>query len=683
MPTTAPNNLWRSTISTGTPNHLITETSAYLLQHAYNPVQWYPWGDEAFALAREQDKPVFVSIGYSTCHWCHVMAHESFENTEIADYLNEHFVSVKVDREERPDVDAFCMEVCQATTGHGGWPLTVVMDAERRPFFTGTYFPPRTTPRRLGLLDILRRIRDVWVSNRDAISTSAATIVEAVQKGAEADVSSAVPANVMLRVADHLRGSYDEEFAGFGSAPKFPSPHRLLLLFLVAARTRDAELIVLVANTLRAMRAGGIYDQVGYGFHRYSTDRQWHVPHFEKMLYDQAMLMMAYTEAWKATKDEVMRRTVLELAEYIATEMTAADGSFYSAQDADSEGEEGKFYVYTAAELESVSAELSPRHRLGLLLGVRADGNFSHEATGDATGTNILHVHPDALERLLADPLWEDIRERLVHLRKRRIPPRTDTKILPDWNGLMIAALARAARTFHQAHLGLMAERAYRNIAPRAPFLDDHAMLGLAALELYETTGTGAYLAHAVRMAKHIRTTFADERGVLRMVSGAVQDVPVHPRLGYDGAYPSGNSIAALLMIRLGAMLHDKELTSTGQSYVEHYGQYLENHGSNYCMLLYAWDLAEQGMVHVVIGGPSASTLAIEAMAEIGEHHLPWWAVVHQPRDEETHALFRDAAYPFHTMKESAIHICTAEACELPIVSMSDLLRRLERESTP
>ncbi|MDZ4746062.1 MAG: thioredoxin domain-containing protein, partial [bacterium] len=361
------------------PNLLIHEQSPYLLQHAYNPVAWEPWSDVAFARAAAEDKPVFVSIGYAACHWCHVMERESFENAEVAKFLNINFVSIKVDREERPDVDALCMDVCQTMTGHGGWPLTIFMDAERRPFMAGTYFPRETTQGRLGFLDLLRRIHDVWTTDRDRATTASTEIMKSLQESATIDFSDEIDASVFDVALDHHERMFDTVNGGFSTRPKFPSPHHLLLLMRIANDRRikhlqgetvqgepvqgetvqgessHDDILTMVTKTLDAMRAGGIYDHVGFGFHRYSTDSEWLVPHFEKMLYDQAMMMLAYAEAYQITRDETYKQVVLEIAEFLRRDMTSSDGAFVSAHDADSEGEEGKFYVWSFEELEPLA----------------------------------------------------------------------------------------------------------------------------------------------------------------------------------------------------------------------------------------------------------------------------------------------------------------------------------------
>ena len=382
-------------------NRLISEKSPYLLQHAENPVDWYPWGPEAFEKARREDKPIFLSIGYSTCHWCHVMAHESFEDPEVARLLNEVFVAIKVDREERPDIDGVYMTVCQMMTGSGGWPLTIVMTPDKRPFFAATYIPKETRFGRVGMLELIPRIREVWANRRQEALDSADRIATSLQEVAS-DAPGEEPDTSTLNLAyTQLSQRFDERYAGFGKAPKFPTPHNLLFLLRYWKRTGEERALEMVEKSLGAMRRGGVYDHVGFGFHRYSTDARWLVPHFEKMLYDQAMLAMAYTEAYQATGDEAYARTAHEIFAYVLRDMTAPEGGFYSAEDADSEGEEGKFYVWTSEEIRRVlspeDADLAVR-----VFQVEETGNFSEETTGKMTGDNILH-RTRSLKHLAAD----------------------------------------------------------------------------------------------------------------------------------------------------------------------------------------------------------------------------------------------------------------------------------------
>ncbi len=373
-------------------NRLANEQSPYLLQHAHNPVDWYPWGEEAFKTARELDRPIFLSIGYATCHWCHVMEHESFEDESVARLMNEAFVNVKVDREERPDIDGIYMAVAQMATGQGGWPLTIVMTPDRRPFFSGTYFPRDSRFGRPGMLDLVPRIRELWETRRDELLTAADETLERLQALARADQGGhSLDRETLSRGLEELKLEFDPERGGFGRAPKFPTPHRMLFLLRYWRRTGVDQALDMVVQTLDALRAGGIFDQVGYGFHRYSTDQRWLLPHFEKMLYDQALLVMAYVEAFQATGDARHARVANEVLKYVLRDLTAPEGGFYSAEDADSEGEEGKFYVWTEDELRQVLGE-SDADIAARAWSIRPEGNFVDEATGERPGTNIPHL---------------------------------------------------------------------------------------------------------------------------------------------------------------------------------------------------------------------------------------------------------------------------------------------------
>ncbi|MBP6510653.1 MAG: thioredoxin domain-containing protein [Candidatus Kapabacteria bacterium] len=662
-------------------NRLAHEQSPYLLQHASNPVAWYPWSNEAFEQARAENKPVFVSIGYATCHWCHVMAHESFEDETVAAYLNEHYICIKVDREERPDVDAICMDVCQSLTGHGGWPLTIMMDADRRPFFAGTYFPRYSFGNRLGFLDLLQRLKEVWVLDHARVIDTAREITESLTKQAEADFRGNVPPDVIEIAVDHHKRMYDDVYGGFSVKPKFPSPHHLLLLLRSAVTLDDKGLLSMVCTTLDAMRAGGIYDQVGYGFHRYSTDRQWLVPHFEKMLYDQAMMMMAYTDAWQITRDELYRSVVVEIAEYLRREMTSESGAFFSAQDADSEGVEGKFYVWNANEWSDASPELQS------LLNVRADGNFHDEATGNPSEDNIPHVEIGRLRELMSNEEWTSFRVTLLERRAQRIPPLTDDKILADWNGLMIGALARAGRAFNDLSLTTMAERAYaafthpvvfhrtRNGHSAVPsMLDDHAMMGWAGMELYQTTGAVSYLRDALENADIILERFADDNGALYLISRDVTDVPVRQKQGYDSAYPCGNSMAALLFAGLGAITNNRRYREAAQACINTYGTQLAKYAPGFCMLLCAWDTLAVGSTEIVFNGAMDSPFITQARTYISSVYRPRAYFIHRPSDEQGASLLREASYPFDVSPENSVLICTDYTCALPITEIELLV---------
>ncbi len=670
-------------------NLLRLEKSPYLLQHADNPVHWRPWSDAAFADAREQDKPVFISIGYATCHWCHVMAHESFEDAEIAAYLNEHYICIKVDREERPDVDGIYMDVCQAMTGHGGWPLTIFTDAERRPFFAGTYFPPRARANRIGFLELIQRVHHAWSTDREQVMTSASEIIKTLEEGAATSFRGEVPEEIFTTVGEHHRRTFDDTYGGFNAQPKFPSPHHLLLLFRIARTTGDTELIRMATVTLDAMRAGGIYDHVGFGFHRYSTDREWVVPHFEKMLYDQAMLMMAYTEAWQITGRDVYRQTILDMHTWLRREMLTPEGGFASAQDADSEGVEGKYYVWSYDELaELVGDDIT---FLTSHFHVRREGNFNDEATGNATGLNILFTDRDAAV-LTSDSeraQWEEIRERLLAARVQRVAPLTDDKVLTDWSGLMIGALARAGRALSDNDLLNTAADVYQAVSTLcggeswvhryrdgeraiAAMLDDHAMFGWAALELYQSIGEDHYLIDAQWHADRIMDAFTSTDGTLSSVDDTVSDLPVRQRDGFDSAYPCGNSMAAWLFADLGTILGNEAYLSRARECVVTYGTQLQRFGPGFCMLLCTWDKLLGESSEVAFKGPRDSVFLQEARAVLCSSFQPGAVYVSQPAPADPAGLRQ--VYPFEAIAaHEAVMICTDRACQRPLTTIEDV----------
>jgi len=502
------------------PNRLFHEKSPYLLQHAYNPVNWYPWGDEAFKEAKKRDKPIFLSIGYSTCHWCHVMEHESFTDQEVADLMNEAFINIKVDREERPDIDGVYMAVSQMLTGGGGWPLTIIMTPDRKPFYSATYIPKENRFNVVGMLDLVPQITNYWETQRErmmGIGDNVASSLSTRGSGGGEDLTESVLDTGFMLLEDR----YDDEYGGLGDAPKFPSPHNLLFLLRYWKRTEKKQALVMVENTLQKMSRGGIFDHVGYGFHRYSTDREWLVPHFEKMLYDQAMLLMVYTEAYQATGKEEYEETAEQIIAYVLRDLTSTYGGFYSAEDADSEGEEGKFYVWTVDELQRIAGDED--QDVLVYLGVKPGGNYLDEATKEKTGTNILHVAGDN------PPVnFEAVKNRLFEERERRERPLLDDKILTDWNGLMIAALSKAARAFQVKEYAEEAVRSaefllgnmwdgdellhrYREgEAQIGGFLDDYAFMVWGLIELYQATHEKRFLDEARRINEVMMDMFAD-----------------------------------------------------------------------------------------------------------------------------------------------------------------------------
>ncbi|MFH1624202.1 MAG: thioredoxin domain-containing protein, partial [Pseudomonadota bacterium] len=507
------------------PNRLISEKSPYLLQHAYNPVDWYPWREETFEKAEREGKPIFLSIGYSTCHWCHVMEKESFEDPEVARLMNETFVCIKVDREERPDIDSVYMTACQMMTGSGGWPLTIIMTPGKKPFFAATYIPKESRFGRKGMKALIPNIKKVWESRKGEVIGSAEKVSKELEKISHDAPGEGLGEAMLTMAYGHLSRIFDERYAGFGSAPKFPMPHNVMFLLRYWKRSGDERALMTAEKTLDAMRRGGIYDHVGFGFHRYSTDAGWLLPHFEKMLYDQASLAMAYTEAYQAIdKKREYKKTAREIFTYVLREMTDPGGGFYSAQDADSEGEEGRFYLWSQEEIRHIlsteEAELVEK-----VFNIEEKGNFLEEATGKEAGQNILHLRKSLPEiasdlKITLETLEEGIegaRKKLFGERKKRVHPHKDDKILTDWNGMMIAALAKGAQVFGETTYEEAARRSahfildrmfdgqgrlyhrYRDGEAAIPaFLDDYAFLIWGLIELYEATFESVYLERAL-----------------------------------------------------------------------------------------------------------------------------------------------------------------------------------------
>jgi uncharacterized protein YyaL (SSP411 family) len=573
------------------PNRLIREKSPYLLQHAYNPVDWYPWGEEAFEAAKRQDKPVFVSIGYSSCHWCHVMEKESFEDDQVAKLMNSAFICVKVDREERPDLDGVYMAVCQVMGRSCGWPLNVLMTPDKKPFFASSYIPKDTRFGLAGMVDLIPQIEEMWKARRSDLENLGDDITRRIETLEKRTVGNELGKDVLDDAYEKFVLRFDAENGGFGSAPKFPSPHNLLFLLRYWNRTKEKNALEMAEKTLRAMRTGGIFDQVGFGFHRYSTDAEWLVPHFEKMLYDQALLALAYTEAFQATGAGKFKVTAKEALTYVLRDLASPEGGFYAAEDADSEGEEGKFYLWTEEEIRK-ALPLEDANLAIRLFGVKAGGNYA-EAGRKRNGENILHL-AEPLEQVTSESQLtidelifrlEKICNLLFKAREKRVRPSKDDKILVDWNGLMIAALAKASNVFGEPrYLGAAVEAAgfilekmkdengilYHRYAKGeraiAAFLDDYAFLVWGLVEIYETNFDESYLQAAVELTNTMVSRFWDgeDGGFFSTTKDAENAVPRRKAV-YDGALPSGNSVALLNLLRLSLLTGDatyRELAS-------------------------------------------------------------------------------------------------------------------------
>jgi len=692
-------------------NRLIHESSPYLLQHARNPVDWYPWGDEAFERARAEDRPVFLSIGYSTCHWCHVMERESFEDTEVAALLNEYFVAIKVDREERPDIDAVYMAVAQVTTGSGGWPLTVLLTPDREAFFAGTYFPKHGVYGRPGMVELIPALGRAWAGDRDGVMESADKITGILQQMNEGGAGAPLGAEQRDAAARGLARAFDPTFGGFGSAPKFPSPHQLSFLLWRYARTGDAEALRMVETTLTGMRRGGLFDHLGHGFHRYSTDSRWLVPHFEKMLYDQAMLALAYLDAHQATGKAEYAATAGEIFTYVLRDMTSPEGAFYSAEDADSEGVEGLFYLWTDVELREVLGD-DEAALFAAAYAVVERGNFAEEATGQRTGHNILHLERPLVEVAARQGLAVDELERrlalsrgkLLEHRGGRVRPLLDDKVLTDWNGLMIAALARGSVVLGEARYADAARRAadfalstlrddegrllkrYRDGQAGLPaHLDDYAFLSWGLLELYEATFEERYLAEAIALTDRMLAHFADgEDGGFYLTADDGEPLLVRTREVYDGAVPSGNSVAAMNLVRLGRFTGNPDYERVADGVLRAFTDTVQRAPQHFTQLLMASDMAAGPSFEVVVAGERGAADTGAMIEALRAPFLPHKVV-----------LFRDAAgdppaivelAPFTEAQRSqdgraTAYVCRAHACEAPTTDVDVMLASLGVDS--
>ncbi|HET6566330.1 MAG TPA: thioredoxin domain-containing protein [Rhodothermales bacterium] len=683
-------------------NRLAREQSPYLLQHRHNPVDWYSWGEEAFQKAAQEDKPIFLSIGYSTCHWCHVMEHESFEDEDVARLMNEVFVSIKVDREERPDIDGIYMAVCQMMTGHGGWPLTIFMTPDRQPFYAGTYLPKESRHGRDGMMEIVPRIGEIWRERRQDVMDSAAEITGVLQQMATAR-HEAEPLT-----AETLRAGYEEflqrfqpYYGGFGTSPKFPTPHNLLFLLRYWKRTGDEKALEMVETTLSQMRRGGIYDHVGFGFHRYSTDTRWLVPHFEKMLYDQALLAMAYTEAFQVTGKPLYAQTAREIFAYVSTVMTSPEGGFFSAEDADSEGREGKFYLWTLDELREVlgpeDAGLAAR-----AFNVEAAGNFEDEATRDRTGENILHTARSLADTAAllgtdereAEERLDTIRQKLFEHRQHRVRPGKDDKILTDWNGLMIAALAKAAQALNEPQYRAAAERAadfilsalrtengrllHRYRDGRAGIqanVDDYAFLTWGLLELYEASFRVDYLEQAVALTDTLLDHFWDEAGGFFFTPDDGEHLIARQKELYDGAVPSGNSIALLNLIRLaritGNPTFDKKADQLGQWAA---GQ-VRRMPSGFSAFLMGLDFVLGPSREIVLVGRPEATDTEALLQAVRSVYLPDKVLLFRPAEHPPEALLRLAPFvesQHGTDGKATLYVCRNYECHRPTTNVAE-----------
>ena len=669
-------------------NALIHELSPYLLQHAYNPVHWRAWNDETLALAIKQNKPLFVSIGYATCHWCHVMEHESFENQEIADLLNEHFIAVKVDREERPDIDAALMEMCQAMTGHGGWPLSIFMTPDKLPFFAGTYFPKDSIPQRIGFKDILTRINEGWNNERDAIISSGQEIVAQLKSHNAKSQTELLSDEVFEKADASFIDRYDKEYGGFGSRPKFPSPHHVIYLLRRAKLTSTPELADMAMHTLKSMANGGLHDHIGHGYHRYSTDREWLVPHFEKMLYDQAMILSAMTEAFLYSGDSAFERYAEEIVEYVQSRLLSPEGAWYCAEDADSEGEEGTFYLFTESELTDIlNAEEFALAKS--CFHISKEGNYFDESGGHRTGKNIMSLFLDDTHAQSNLELFASIRNKCLNYREQRIPPLLDDKILTDWNGLMIHAMSFAGRSFNKPEWIVSAQKAhdfihgkmrgatgllhrYRNgQASISAMADDYAYLMHATFELYTATGKDQYMHDCIQYAAIFKEQFMDDEGRIKV--SKIQELDFHQYASaYDGAIPSGASIASMVFAKLGALTGKQEYFSTAYAIIHANGKNIQSYPNGFSAMLMTLSFLIGPRSEIMISGIGISQERDACKQLILSTYLPHAVIAYNETSNQLDTI--SPMFASQKGKEDlSIFLCKDYACTLPVHDINSL----------
>jgi hypothetical protein len=713
------------------PNRLAAEQSPYLLQHKNNPVDWYPWGTEAFERARQEDKPIFLSVGYSTCHWCHVMEHESFENAEIADVLNRHYVSIKVDREERPDVDRVYMTFVQTTTGSGGWPMSVWLTPALEPFYGGTYFPPASRWGRPGFVEVLEEIARVWREERETVLRSASTIVGRLRAAGgqgpprpdSAQVSATVPGVEALDAGvQQFAASFDRRRGGFGDAPKFPRPSDLLFLLREHARllgvdTASAEPREMVLLTLRAMALGGMRDHLGGGFHRYSVDGDWRVPHFEKMLYDQAQLVLAYLEAAQVTGEAFYAEVAADTLDYVRRDLTDEHGGFYSAEDADSippehAGEagahksEGAFYIWRDEEIQAAIGNDADIVRLRY--GIQPDGNAPFDPQGEFTHKNLLFTARsiDDIAKMTVrarDEIAQTLdrsRETLLEVRSKRPRPHLDDKVLTAWNGLMIAAFARASRTLDREDYLTAAERAASFIRDRLwhpddgvllrryrsgeaaieGYAEDYAYLIFGLIELFQADGDPAWLEWALTLQHRQDELFWDPvEGGWFSTTGRDPSVLLRLKEDYDGAEPSASSVAVLNLLTLSHLTADAALSDRIETTFGMFATRLAEHGRAVPMMLAALSTYHAGMPQIVIVG-TRDRSDTRAMREVlRTHYLPTAVTVTVFPD--THARLAAVMPWLDSMRmrddRATAYVCRDFACQAPTTDPDELREQL------
>jgi len=688
------------------PNRLIKEKSPYLLQHAFNPVDWYPWGDEAFEKARQEGKPIFLSVGYSTCYWCHVMEREVFENDSLARLMNRYVVSIKVDREERPDVDRVYMAALQAMTQSGGWPMSMFLTPDLKPFFGATYIPPEAKWGRPGFGEIITRVHEVWTTNKQAILDNSQQVADYLKQISDPTVQATKAGTLALeRGFDSFSKTYDATNAGFGGAPKFPRPVAFNFLFRYYSRAGERKALDMSLATLKAMARGGMYDHIGGGFHRYSTDERWHVPHFEKMLYDQAQLVISYLEAYQITHDKFYADVARDVLAYVQRNLTHPEGGFYSAEDAESavdaqkpeEKEEGAFYLWTKSEIDNL---LSPEEAraLNFRFGVKENGNVLSDPHQEFVGENILYIahSPQEAAREIKIPtdlvmsLLSHSREKLFQAREKRPRPHLDDKVLVSWNGLMISAFARAHQVLGDEKYRKAAERAARFVRTKLDsertktllrryrdgearydaHLEDYAFFIQGLLDLYESTLDITWLTYAITLTKQQNELFYDKNaGGFYDISGKDKSILIRTKESYDGAEPTGNSIAILNVLRLSQMTDNQEWRGMAEKSLEYFGSQMLNSPQGLAQFLVALDFSLAKPKQIIIAGQTSDQHTRDLLQEAHSRFIPNKIILlaDNGAGQKTLASYIPFIESVHMIDGRATaYVCENYACQLP-----------------
>jgi uncharacterized protein len=687
-------------------NHLKGEKSPYLIQHANNPVDWYPWGEEAFKKAKNEDKPIFLSIGYSTCHWCHVMAHESFEDPDVAEMLNQVFVSVKVDREERPDIDGIYMTACQIMTGTGGWPLTIIMTPDKRPFFAGTYFPKESGFGSIGLKDLILNVKDIWNDNRLEAINSGDQIFHALKEISNTTTGALLGEDVLEKTYDELSKLFDPENGGFGDFQKFPTPHSLMFLLRYYKRSRNRHALDMVTKTLNAMAMGGIYDHLGFGFHRYSVDKYWLVPHFEKMLYDQALIAMVYTEAFQVTGISQYKKIAENIYSYVLRDMKSESGGFYSAEDADSEGVEGKFYYWTRAEIYDI-LDGEDADFITLVFDIREEGNFN-DGYSKNSNNNILHMRYDLNElsdRLGIDPITledkiDNLREKLYQNREKRVHPHKDDKLLTDWNGLMIASLSKASQVFDEKKYSDVSREAvnfiFSNMYSESRLLhryregeanitgnlDDYSFMIWGLLELYTASFDVHYLDLAIELNETLLKHFWDENyGGFYFTADDSEEVLTREKKTYDSAIPSGNSVEMLNLIKISRLTEDPNLELMANKMETAFSEDIKRTLTGHTMFISAVNFKVGPSYEVVVVGETGALDTEEILKILKHSYIPNKVLIFKDSNspQDANEIAESIEYKKSIDGKATAHICAGGSCRIPTTDIGEMLRLLDQ----